>query len=385
MLCQLGPRGASSDAGAQRTTRDKYDASVGCSAAKGPGRLRDDRLFSSDDITTRGINQLYGRPSLHGEVTALLPSSLQVRSRGARAVGLIGRDGPALRRRPRSLEAGLLLRLRAGTWARTCGGGPCCLLSSLRASAPARGMRVRGSARTGRGGNRDGPSLASHRARAAERAAHADTDGHASSSRAEVPDARTATAAEARRGAITTTEAAVATRTEQRAAATAARRDTGGLAGPRASAGASAAPASVRVARTRRARRRAGARRSPCSRMPAQRLRRARAGRRIRLAAAHVADARAPRQQQQQRTCSARRLWATRVSVRAESAREMGRVVRWGGRGRGLLSRVRSCTVAARHVREGGSWGGWGSGDWGWGETRLSPGLGGATTDGECG
>ena len=51
MLCQLGPRGASSDAGARRTTRDKYDASVGCSAAKGPGRLRDDRLFSSDDIT----------------------------------------------------------------------------------------------------------------------------------------------------------------------------------------------------------------------------------------------------------------------------------------------------------------------------------------------
>ena len=51
MLCQLGPRGASSDAGAQRTTRDKYGESVGCSAAKGPGRLRDDRLFSSDDIT----------------------------------------------------------------------------------------------------------------------------------------------------------------------------------------------------------------------------------------------------------------------------------------------------------------------------------------------
>ena len=164
-------------------------------------------------------------------------------------MGLIGRDGPALRRRPRSLEAGLLLRLRAGTWARTCGGGPCCLLSSLRASAPARGMRVRGSARTGRGGNRDGPSLASHRARAAERAAHADTDGHASSSRAEVPDARTATAAEARRGAITTTEAAVATRTEQRAAAKAARRDTGGRAEPRASA----APVSVRVVRTARA------------------------------------------------------------------------------------------------------------------------------------
>ena len=289
-------------------------------------------------------------------------------------MGLIGRDGPALRRRPRSLEAGLLLRLRAGTWARTCGGGPCCLLSSLRASAPARGLRVRGNARTGRGGNRDGPSLASHRARAAERAAHADTDGHASSSRAEVPDARTATAAEARRGAITTTEAAVATRTEQRAAAKAARRDTGGRADPRASAGASAAPASVRVVRTRRARRRAGARRSPCSRMSAQRLRRARAGRRIRLAAAHVVDARAPRQQQQQRTCSARRLRATRVRVRAESARETGRVVRRGGRGRGLLSRVRSCTVATRHVREGGSWGGWGWGDWGWGERRSSSG-----------
>ena len=53
MLCQLGPRGASPDSGAQRTTRDKYGASVGCSAAEGPGRLRDDRLFffSSDDIT----------------------------------------------------------------------------------------------------------------------------------------------------------------------------------------------------------------------------------------------------------------------------------------------------------------------------------------------
>ena len=141
----------------------------------------------------------------------------------------------------------------------------------------------------------------------------------------------------------------------------------------------------------RRALRRAGARRSPCSRMSAQRLRRARAGRRIRLAAAHVVDARAPRQQQQQRTCSARRLRATRVRVRAESARETGRVVRRGGRGRGLLSRVRSCTVATRHVREGGSWGGWAWGDWGWGErrpsltTRLHPGLGGAKTDGECG
>ena len=101
-------------------------------------------------------------------------------------MGLIGRGGPALRRRPRSLEAGLL-RLRAGTRTRTCGGGPCCLLSSLRASAPARGLRMRGNARTGRGGNRDGPSLASHCARAAERAAHADTDGHASSSSAEVP------------------------------------------------------------------------------------------------------------------------------------------------------------------------------------------------------
>ena len=125
----------------------------------------------------------------------------------------------------------------------------------------------------------------------------------------------------------------------------------------------------------RRALRRAGARRSPCSRMSAQRLRRARAGRRIRLAAAHVVDARAPRQQQQQRTCSARRLRATRVRVRAESARETGRVVRRGGRGRGLLSRVRSCTVAARHVREGGSWGGWGSGDWGWGERPASYGI----------
>ena len=183
-------------------------------------------------------------------MTALLPPSFQVRSHGARAVGLIGRGGPALRRRPRSLEAGLLLRLRAGTWARTCGGGPCCLLSSLRASAPARGLRMRGNARTGRGGNRDGPSLASHCARAAERAAHADTDGHATSSSAEVPDARTAATAEARRGAITTTEAAVATRTEQRAAAkAAARRDTSGRAEPRASA----APASVRVVRKARA------------------------------------------------------------------------------------------------------------------------------------
>ena len=135
---------------------------------------RPSQVRSGDVNTKEGFRQhhLQARikyehiPSLHGEVTALLP---QVRSRGARAVGLIGRDGPALRRRPRSLEAGLLLRLRAGTWARTCGGGPCCLLSSLRASAPARGMRVRGSARTGRGGNRDGPSLASHCARAAER------------------------------------------------------------------------------------------------------------------------------------------------------------------------------------------------------------------------
>ena len=102
-------------------------------------------------------------------------------------MGLIGRGGPALRRRPRSLEA-VLLRLRAGTRTRTCGRGPCCLLSSLRASAPARGLRMRGNAQTGRGGNRDGPSLASHCARAAERAAHADdTDGRASSSSAEVP------------------------------------------------------------------------------------------------------------------------------------------------------------------------------------------------------
>ena len=58
----------------------------------------------------------------------------------------------------------------------------------------------------------------------------------ATSSSAEVPDARTAATAEARHGAITTTEAAVATRTEQRAAAeAAARRDTSGRAEPRAS------------------------------------------------------------------------------------------------------------------------------------------------------
>jgi hypothetical protein len=47
-------------------------------------------------------------------VTALSPPSLQVRSHGARAMGLIGRGGPAPRRRAWSLEAGLLpLRLRA--------------------------------------------------------------------------------------------------------------------------------------------------------------------------------------------------------------------------------------------------------------------------------
>ena len=57
---------------------------------------------------------------LLGEVTALSPPSLQVRSHGARAMGLIGRGGPAPRRRARSLEAGLLLlRLRAAH-ARTC-------------------------------------------------------------------------------------------------------------------------------------------------------------------------------------------------------------------------------------------------------------------------
>ena len=115
-----------------------------------------------------------------------LSPSLQVRSHGARATGLLGRGGPAPSWRARSLEAGLL-RLRAGTRTRTCGGGPFCLLSSLRASAPARGLRMRGNARTGRGGNRDGPSLASHCARAAERATHAGADGHASSSSAEVP------------------------------------------------------------------------------------------------------------------------------------------------------------------------------------------------------
>ena len=137
---------------------------------------------------------------------------------------------------------------------RCVGVGVVLVVSSPRcgpASAPARGLRVRGNTRTGRGGNRDGPSLASHGARAAERAAHADTDGHATSSSAEVPDARTAVTAEARHGAITTTEAAAATRTEQRAAAeAAARRDTNGRAEPRASA---TPPASVRVVRKARA------------------------------------------------------------------------------------------------------------------------------------
>ena len=60
-----------------------------------------------------------------------------------------------------------------------------------------------------------------------------------------VLDARTATTAEARRDAIAATEAAVTARTEQRAAAIAARRDADGRAGPRASA----APAFVRVVR----------------------------------------------------------------------------------------------------------------------------------------
>ena len=51
---------------------------------------------------------------------ALPPPSLQVRSHGARAMGLIGRGGPAPRRRARSLEAGLLLlRLRPAHHART--------------------------------------------------------------------------------------------------------------------------------------------------------------------------------------------------------------------------------------------------------------------------
>ena len=86
-------------------------------------------------------------------MTALLPSlppGAMVRFHGARTTGLLGRGGPAPSWRARSLEAGLLLRLCAGTRTRTCGGGPCCLLSSLRASATARGLRMRGNARTGR-------------------------------------------------------------------------------------------------------------------------------------------------------------------------------------------------------------------------------------------
>jgi hypothetical protein len=121
-------------------------------------------------------------------VTALLPSL------PPGAIPRSSRGGPDRTRRACSAAAISVARggppaARAGTRTRTCGGGPCCLLSSLRASAPARGLRMRGNARTGRGGDRDGPSLASHCARAAERerAAHADTDGHASSSSAEVP------------------------------------------------------------------------------------------------------------------------------------------------------------------------------------------------------
>ena len=80
------------------------------------------------------------RHIIQGEVTALSPPSLQVRSHGARAMGLIGRGGPAPGRRARSLEAGLLLLLRlraahartrphAGKWG---GGGS----SSLPSVAP---------------------------------------------------------------------------------------------------------------------------------------------------------------------------------------------------------------------------------------------------------
>ena len=46
------------------------------------------------------------------QLTTLRPPSLQVRSHGARAMGLLRRGGPAPRWRARSLEAGLL-RLRA--------------------------------------------------------------------------------------------------------------------------------------------------------------------------------------------------------------------------------------------------------------------------------
>ena len=63
---------------------------------------------------TSPISCLRHMEVIQGEVTALSPPSLQVRSHGARAMGLIGRGGPAPRRRARSLEAGLLLlRLRA--------------------------------------------------------------------------------------------------------------------------------------------------------------------------------------------------------------------------------------------------------------------------------
>ena len=56
LITMPATRGASSDAGAQRTTRDKYGASVGCSAAKVPGRLRDDRLFSRSWSTENGVS-----------------------------------------------------------------------------------------------------------------------------------------------------------------------------------------------------------------------------------------------------------------------------------------------------------------------------------------
>ena len=116
MLCQLGPRGASSDAGAQRTTRDKYDASVGCSAAKGPGRLRDDRLFSSDDITilvhgkwgfaTTGLHSpLLGEGDSRTHVPVTNPADITVKkdplNSRARSVGWLAQFGVGFREQAR--------------------------------------------------------------------------------------------------------------------------------------------------------------------------------------------------------------------------------------------------------------------------------------------
>ena len=99
MLCQLGPRGASSDAGAQRTTRDKYDASVGCSAAKGPGRLRDDRLFSSDDITIL-VHGKWGFATT-GRVVVGRHERAEIRRAGGEVGAMILRVGVSVPLRPR--------------------------------------------------------------------------------------------------------------------------------------------------------------------------------------------------------------------------------------------------------------------------------------------